>query len=39
MGGDHGLQHVEIAKGIWFALEARGQDLTGGIILKTDQRQ
>ena len=40
MGGDHGLEYVEIAKGIFgFELEARGQDLTGGIILKPDQGQ
>ena len=38
IGSDHGMQNAQIAKRIFgFALEARGKDLTGGVILKTDQ--
>jgi hypothetical protein len=40
MASDHGVQNAQIAKGIFgFELEARGQDLTSGVILKTDQRE
>jgi hypothetical protein len=40
MRGDHGVQHTQIAKRIFgFELETCGKDLTGGVILKTDQRE
>src|ERR1019366_2934549 len=37
---DHGAESAEIAEGIFgFELEVRGQDLAGGVILKTDERE
>src|SRR5450755_1531836 len=40
VGSDHGAQSAEIADGIFgFELEVSGEDLTGGIILKTDESE
>src|SRR5450432_3943445 len=40
VGGDHEVQRAQIADSIFgFELEVRGEDLTGGIILKADQRE
>src|ERR1035437_5007063 len=40
MRGDHGLQGAKIAERIFgFELEVSGQDLTGGVILKADERE
>jgi len=40
VGGDHGVQGAQITDGIFgFALEVRGQDLTGGVVLKPDQSE
>jgi hypothetical protein len=38
--GDEGVQSAQIADGIFgFELEVRGQDLAGGIVLKTDESE
>src|SRR5450755_2706376 len=38
--GDHGVQSAKIAESIFgFELEVGGQDLTGGVILKADERE
>ena len=38
VGGDHGVQGAEIADGIFgLELEVSGENLAGGVILKTDQ--
>jgi hypothetical protein len=40
MSGDHGAESAEIAEGIFgFELEMSGEDLTGGVILKTDESE
>src|SRR5256885_13127219 len=40
VGGDHSVQGAEIAEGIFgFELEVSGQDLAGGVILKTDESE
>jgi hypothetical protein len=40
MGGDHGAESAEIADSIFgFELEVSGQDLAGGVILKTDESE
>jgi hypothetical protein len=38
MGGNHGVQGTEIAKGVFgFELKMGGEDLAGGVILKADE--
>jgi len=38
VGGDHGVQGAQITDGIFgFALEVRGQDLTGGVVLNRSE--
>ena len=40
VGRDHGVQSAQITDGIFgFELEVSGQDLAGGIVLKTDQSE
>ena len=40
MSSNHGVQNAQIAKRIFrLELKVRSQDLTGGVILKTDQRE
>ncbi len=40
VGGDHGVQRTEIADGIFgFELEVSGEDLAGGVVLKTDESE
>jgi hypothetical protein len=40
MRGDHGVEGGEIAGSIFgFELEVSGEDLTGGVILKPDERE
>jgi hypothetical protein len=40
MRGNHGAQSAEIAERIFgFELEVSGEDLTGGVILKADERE
>ena len=40
MSGDHGVQGAQITNGIFrLKLKLRGQDLTGGIILKAHQSE
>ena len=38
VGGDHGVQSAQIADSIFrFELEVSGEDLAGGVVLKTDE--
>ena len=40
VSGDHGAESAEIAQGIFgFELEVSGQDLSGGVVLKTDESE
>src|SRR5260370_25237619 len=40
VSGDQGAESAEIAEGIFgFQLEVSSQDLTGGVVLKTDERE
>src|SRR5271170_8505634 len=38
VSGDHGVQGAHIAEGVFgFELEVSGEDLAGGVVLKTDE--
>src|ERR1700694_4960969 len=40
VGGDHGVQSVGIAPGVFsFELEVSGEDLAGSVVLKADQSE
>jgi hypothetical protein len=40
VGSDHGVESAQIADGIFrFELEVSGQDLAGGVVLKTDESE
>jgi hypothetical protein len=40
VSGDHGTESAEIADGVFgFELEVSGEDLAGGVVLKSDVRE
>src|ERR1017187_1836406 len=40
VSGDHGVQSAQISNGVFgFELEVRGENLTGGIVLKADESE